>query len=142
MFALVEIRSIAGRKSRTCSAIVSAFGFSRRARDAALLPGFLMAIVSCAATVAHAGDQCIVYENRNFDGHALALDVNQSLPVLRASLDNKISSVRVQPGCILVGFADANFKGPSQTWGPGDYATLPKRWDDVISSAQCNCSPQ
>ena len=106
-----------------------------------LLARSVIAIFCCFATVAHAGDQCIAYENGNFDGLALALNMNQSMPALEANIDNKISSVRVRPGCILVGFADANFKGTSQTWGPGDYATLPKGWDDVISSVQCSCRP-
>jgi len=94
------------------------------------------------ATASQAGDQCIAYENGNFDGVTVALSMNQSLPVLAASIDNKISSVRVHPGCIFVGFADANFKGQSQTWGPGDYPSLPKGWDDEISSVQCSCRPQ
>ena len=99
-----------------------------------LLARSIIALFYCSVSVAHAGDQCIVYENGNFDGVTLALSMNQFLPALAANIDNRISSVRVRPGCILVGFADANFKGPSQTWGPGDYAMLPKGWDDVISS--------
>jgi len=102
----------------------------------------VIALFWCSASVARAGDRCIAYENSNFDGLALALNTNQSMPALEASIDNKISSVRVHPGCILVAFADANFKGTSQTWGPGDYPTLPKGWDDVISSVQCSCRPQ
>jgi beta/gamma crystallin len=93
-------------------------------------------------SAAHAGDNCIVYENKNFNGETLALSMNQSVPALADNIDNKISSVRVRPGCILVGFADANFKGASQTWGPGDYPALPRGWDDVISSVQCSCSPE
>ena len=104
------------------------------------MPGRLaILILCCSMTAAHAGDNCIVYENKNFNGVTLALKMNQSMPALAESIDNKISSVRVRPGCILVGFADANFKGLSQTWGPGDYPTLPKGWDDVISSVQCSC---
>ena len=107
-----------------------------------LLTRSVIAIFCCSASVAHAGDQCIVYENGNFNGTVLALDMNQDVPALAATIDNKISSVRVRPGCILVAFADANFKGQSQTWGPGDYTTLPKGWDDVISSVQCSCHPR
>ncbi len=91
-------------------------------------------------SAAHADDNCIVYENKHFQGVTLTLKMNQSVPALAESIDNKISSVRVRPGCILVGFANPNFKGPSQTWGPGDYPTLPKGWDDAISSVQCSCS--
>lgn len=76
-----------------------------------LLERSIIALFCCSVSVAHAGDQCIVYENGNFDGVTLALSMNQSLPLLGASIDNKISSVRVHSGCILVGFADANFKG-------------------------------
>jgi Beta/Gamma crystallin len=94
------------------------------------------------ATTARADDHCIVYENKNFEGVTLALNMNQSVLALPEAIDNKISSVRVHEGCILVGFADANFKGQSETWGPGDYAMLPKGWNDVISSVQCNCRQQ
>jgi hypothetical protein len=107
-----------------------------------LLTRSVIAIFCCSGSVAHAGNQCIVYENGNFNGTVLALDMNQDVPALAATIDNKISSVRVRAGCILVAFADANFKGQSQTWGPGDYATLPKGWDDVISSVQCSCHPR
>ena len=107
-----------------------------------LLATSVIAMFCWPATASQAGDQCVAYENGNFDGLTVALSMNQSLPVLATSIDNKISSVRVRPGCILVGFADANFKGQSQTWGPGDYPTLPKGWDDVISSVQCSCRPQ
>ena len=107
-----------------------------------LLARSIIALFCCSVSVAHAGDQCIAYEDGNFEGISLALNMNQSLPNLAANIDNRISSVRVRPGCILVGFADANFKGQSQTWGPGDYPTLPKGWDDVISSVQCSCRPQ
>ena len=94
------------------------------------------------AAAAHAGDHCIVYENKNFDGVTLGLNMNQSVPALPESIDNKISSIRVRQGCILVAFADTNFKGQSETWGPGDYAMLPEGWDDLISSVQCNCRPE
>jgi hypothetical protein len=57
------------------------------------------------AAAAHAGDHCIVYENKNFDGVTLGLTMNQSVPALPESIDNKISSVRVRQGCILVAFA-------------------------------------
>jgi Beta/Gamma crystallin len=95
----------------------------------------------CAAA-ARAGGHCIVYENKNFDGITIELNMNQSVPALPESIDTKISSVRVRQGCILVEFADTNFKGQSETWGPGDYAMLPEGWNDVISSVQCNCRPQ
>ena len=102
----------------------------------------ILTIFAPCISVAGADNDCIVYENKNFQGVTLALKMNHSVPALSASIDDKISSVRVRPGCILVGFADANFKGASQTWGPGDYPVLPKGWDDVISSVQCSCSSE
>jgi hypothetical protein len=94
------------------------------------------------ATAVHAGEDCTVYEDKNFGGRTVGLTMNQSVPALPENIDNRVSSVRVRPGCILVGFEDANFKGLSQTWGPGDYPALPKGWDDVISSVQCSCSQE
>jgi len=108
-----------------------------------LMPDKLIfAVVLGFATAVHAGEDCTVYEDKNFGGRTVGLTMNQSAPALPANIDNRVSSVRVRPGCILVGFEDANFKGLSQTWGPGDYPVLPKGWDDVISSVQCSCSQE
>jgi hypothetical protein len=94
------------------------------------------------ATAAQAGEACTAYENKSFAGERLALERNTSMPVLPKAMDDRISSVHVAPGCLLVGYADPKFKGPSQTWGPGDYTELPAGWDDVVSSLQCNCQPE
>jgi len=97
-------------------------------------------IQAADAATAHGGNYCMLYENKNFDGITLRPRMNQSVRALPASIDQKISSVRVHQGCILVGFADADFKGLSETWGSGSYAIMPKGWNDVVSSIQCNCT--
>jgi len=98
-------------------------------------------IVTLLATApAHAGQDCALFEHPNFDGASVSVAPNQSIAALASNLDNKVSSVRVARGCILVGYPDPSFKGASETWGSGAYAQLPSAWNDVISSVECNCS--
>jgi len=86
-----------------------------------------------------AESQCSLFADKVFGGASLPVPANQPLSTLPAALDNAISSVKVAEGCILVGYADPHFKGHTQTWGAGSYEQLPAEWDNVISSAQCNC---
>jgi hypothetical protein len=99
----------------------------------------LFAFLSLLSVPLLAAPQCMVYAGKAFGGASLSVPPNEPLSTLPATLDNSISSVKVAEGCILVGYADPAFKGHTQTWGPGSYAQLPTEWDDVISSAQCNC---
>lgn len=96
-------------------------------------------IFCVVASPARAVPQCLLYADARFEGAVLSVEANQPMPALGESFDNKISSVKVPAGCLLVGHADAGFKGAAQTWGPGSYEKLPADWDDAISSVQCNC---
>lgn len=80
--------------------------------------------------------QCVVYADKGFGGASMEVPPNKPLASLPYTLDNAISSVKVGEGCILVGFGDPEFKGHTQTWGPGSYDQLPAEWNDIISSAQ------
>lgn len=99
----------------------------------------LFAFLCLLPTPLLAAPQCVVYADKSFGGTSLSVPANEPLSTLPTTLDNAISSVKVAGGCILVGYADPAFKGHTQTWGPGSYEHLPAEWNDVISSAQCNC---
>jgi hypothetical protein len=85
-----------------------------------------------------AGAQCELFEHKDFGGQSISIDGNRSLPRLGA-LNDRVSSVKVGPQCLLVAFAEEDYRGTTTTFGPGSYATLPEGWDDEISSLHCNC---
>lgn len=84
------------------------------------------------------GAPCEVFEHKYFAGESVAIERNQSLPRL-GKLNDRISSVKVASQCLMVAYADEDYRGLTTTFGPGDYATLPDGWDDQISSLHCNC---
>ena len=81
---------------------------------------------------------CEVFEHRNFSGQFIALERNQSMPRLGA-LNDRVSSIKVGSQCLVVAFADEEYRGSTTTFGPGEYPTLPEGWDGQISSLRCNC---
>ena len=91
-----------------------------------------------AALAAHAEAACNLYEHRDFLGASLTIDDNQALAHL-GSLNDKVSSIIVSPGCLLVAYADPQFAGAVTTFSAGKHALLPDGCDDEISSARCNC---
>jgi hypothetical protein len=94
------------------------------------------ALLFAAAPSAEAG--CSVYEDRDFLGATLTIEDNQSLAHL-GSLNDRISSIVISPGCLLIAYADPEFAGAVTTFSAGKHPTLPDGWDDQISSARCNC---
>lgn len=100
---------------------------------------FLAWVGGAVAAFATEVNGCLVYRERNFAGENLPLSRNARLPVLNGTWDNAVSSVRVPQGCLLVAFKEKDFRGSSEAFGPGDYADMPKGWDDEFSSVQCNC---
>jgi len=93
-------------------------------------------LIAAAAPSAKAG--CSVYEHRDFLGATLTIDDNQSLAHL-GSLNDRVSSIVISPGCLMIAYADPQFSGAVTTFSAGRHATLPDGWDDQISSARCNC---
>jgi hypothetical protein len=103
----------------------------------AKLAGFASTALLLAATQsAEAG--CSVYEHRDFLGATLTIENNQALAHL-GSLNDRISSIVISPGCLLIAYADPEFAGAVTTFSAGKHPTLPDGWDDQISSARCNC---
>jgi hypothetical protein len=74
-----------------------------------------------------------LYEGPNLSGRAYRLDV--TMPNLAPSgFNDRASSLHVESGYWIF-CSDAEFRGECQTFGPGDYATLPVL-NNVISSGR------
>ena len=97
-----------------------------------------LAIVLHAAFAAPAAATCNLFEHRGFLGESLTIDDNRALAHL-GSLNDRVSSIVVSQGCLLIAYADPQFAGAITTFSAGKHATLPDGWDDQISSARCNC---
>jgi hypothetical protein len=100
------------------------------------LAAFLLSSMLAAATPAKA--ECRMFEHKDFQGESVNLANNQSLNHL-GSLNDRISSIRVTPQCLLVAYADPEFAGATTAFSAGEHGSLPDGWDDRISSARCNC---
>jgi hypothetical protein len=81
---------------------------------------------------------CEVFEHKNFTGGSIAIERNQSLPQLGA-LNDRVSSIKVAPQCLMVAYADEQYRGATTTFSQGEHSSLPDGWDDEISSLHCNC---
>ncbi len=55
------------------------------------------------------------------------------------AMNDKVSSVKIGPRCLMQAYADPNFKGYADDVRPGEHPRLAEGWDDQISSARCNC---
>lgn len=93
-------------------------------------------LVMSLAASAHAA--CQVYEGQAFSGSAVTISDNASRADL-GLMNDKVSSVKIGPQCLMQAYADPDFKGAQTTFGPGDHPRLIEGWDDQISSARCNC---
>lgn len=98
----------------------------------AILVAFSMSL----ATGADAA--CQIFEAPAFSGPAVTIADNGALSDL-GSMNDKVSSVKIGPQCLMQAYADPNFKGAQTTFGPGEHPRLAEGWDDQISSARCNC---
>jgi hypothetical protein len=97
----------------------------------------ILAFVCATLAAAPAlGAACEVF--KNFAGESMAIEGNQSLPRL-GTLNDRVSSIRVAPRCLLVAYADEGYRGVATTFSQGEHASLPEGWDDEISSLRCNC---
>lgn len=103
----------------------------------AALLGAAIGIAGVSAPAAAAAPVgCQVYEKVNFKGTSYTARRNQSVPASKSS--NRISSIKVWPGCYMVVYPDNNYRGP-----PGyvrqNLPVLKAHWDNLISSYKCLC---
>jgi hypothetical protein len=92
----------------------------------------------CALSATTAEAACKMYDHRNFLGQSLGIDNNKAMAHL-GELNDRVSSIIVEPQCLLVAYAEPQFTGATTTFSAGEHATMPEGWDDQISSARCNC---
>ncbi|TMJ65580.1 MAG: hypothetical protein E6G91_20820 [Alphaproteobacteria bacterium] len=65
----------------------------------------------------------------------IAIERNQSLPRLGA-LNDRVSSIKVGPQCLVVAFADEEYRGATTIFGPGEYSDTGGRLgqSDLVSA--------
>ena len=97
-----------------------------------------MLLCFALAAASPADAECRMFEHKSFQGDSVSLANNQSMNHL-GSLNDRVSSIKVSPQCLLVAYADAEFAGATTAFSPGEHDSLPDGWDDRISSARCNC---
>ncbi len=79
--------------------------------------------------------RAILYEGQNLSGRSLVIEgqVIQNLAII--GFNDRAASMRVEGGYWIF-CSDANFMGDCRTFGPGDYATLPRDVSNRISSGR------
>ena len=83
-----------------------------------------------------AGPRAVLYSQPNFGGSRVVLDGNDVVgDFARSGFNDRASSVRVERGHWMFCTA-AGFRGECRTFGPGDYAHLPRELDNRVSSAR------
>jgi hypothetical protein len=103
-----------------------------------MIKAIMIVVCSSLAAGPAMGAACEVFEHSNFKGESIAIERNQSLPRL-GKFNDRASSIKVSSQCLLVAYANEEYRGATTTFGRGEYPALPDGWDDQISSLQCNC---
>jgi hypothetical protein len=78
----------------------------------------------------------LFYTDNNFKGRYIAVAPGQYNTRALKNLgldDNTISSIKIEPGFVIQGFQNDNFRGPSVTFGMSQ-TTLPKNFNNQFSS--------
>lgn len=89
------------------------------------------------ANTSIAPQACAVYADENFGGESRALYAGELMRVLERWND-RVSSVRVAPGCALELAEDLNFGGRREAI-QADLPALGSYWNDRASSLACQC---
>ena len=103
-----------------------------------MIRAILTFVCTTIAAAPAVGAACEVFEHKNFEGESIAIERNQSLPRL-GNLNDRVSSIKVGSQCLVVAYANEEYRGAMTTFSPGAHASLPNGWDDEISSLHCNC---
>lgn len=99
-----------------------------------------LAVLLAILPIREAAADCYLFENPHMDGRMVQIYANKIIEDL-GWLEKTTSSVRVDAGCLLIGYEAPKLNGASQVWGPGEFTDLPDGWNDSIASARCNCRP-
>jgi hypothetical protein len=101
-----------------------------------------LATAFCVETAsAQYGGGCTMYEHTNFHGRAISLRPDSSVSFRSGEFwDDRASSVRVSEGCTLVGHDRSRMRGDTIEIERRTRSLVNFDWNDMISSAQCECS--
>ncbi len=81
------------------------------------------------------GVSATLYEGRNLSGRSFSLGSATMANLDGTGFNDRASSLRVEGG-YWVFCSDANFGGECRTFGPGEYASLPPGFNNMISSGR------
>ena len=81
---------------------------------------------------------CYAYEDRGFDGDRQTLGTRRLMKYVGDAFNDKISSFRVAPGCVVVAWEHRDAQGETTTFG-SDADYVGEYWNDRISSYACRC---
>jgi hypothetical protein len=81
------------------------------------------------------GARAVLYEHRDFGGRSYVIDGNVVRDLANTGFNDRASSLRVEQGYWMF-CSDSNFEGQCQTFGPGEYAELPRSLTNRISSGR------
>jgi hypothetical protein len=106
-----------------------------------------LALLATVASVLMAGSAnaqydddvaCEMYEHNGYGGRVLPMRADQSISFRAGRFWNdRVSSVRVAPGCTLVVYQHTGMQGASEEFDRN--ARSIGGWNDQISSAECVC---
>jgi hypothetical protein len=77
----------------------------------------------------------IMYEGTNFTGRSFVINGGIVRNLDGTGFNDRASSMRVEQG-FWIFCSDADFNGECRTFGPGDYAFLPRELNNAISSGR------
>lgn len=81
------------------------------------------------------GARAVLYEGADLSGRAFVINTEVVSNFANTGFNDRASSLRIEAG-YWVFCSDANFNGDCQTFGPGDYPTLPWGLNNRISSGR------
>lgn len=81
------------------------------------------------------GSRAILYERANLSGRSYAINDEVAFNLAATGFNDRASSLRVEAGYWIF-CSEANFQGDCQTFGPGEYPTLPWGLQNRISSGR------
>ena len=81
------------------------------------------------------GARAMLYEREDFSGRSFILNNEVANNFANSGFNDRASSLRIEGGYWMF-CSDANFQGDCLTFGPGDYANLPRSLNNRISSGR------
>jgi hypothetical protein len=103
----------------------------------------LAAVVTPLAPARAAGTCALLYSGENFGGDLYTVEGGADIGELGAAWDDRVSSLRVLPGCRLRVWENAGKKGDHRSYvaerRAREVSWIGEAWNDQISSLTCAC---